>query len=180
VVRTRVGYTGGTLKDPTYRNLGDHTESVQVELDPTKTSYKELLEVFWKSPNACAASGSRQYRSAVFFHNDEQKRLAESTRDREAARRGQKVPTALEPAGTFWPAEDYHQKYYLRQQGGLLKELQAMYPREEDFRRSTAVARVNGYLGGHGTVEELDREINSFGLSEQGRRLLRELVGRRR
>jgi peptide methionine sulfoxide reductase MsrA len=76
VVRTRVGYTGGRSPNPTYSNLGDHTESVQVDFDPGQTSYAELLRVFWATPNSCALSGSRQYMSAIFYHNETQKRLA--------------------------------------------------------------------------------------------------------
>jgi hypothetical protein len=136
--------------------------------------------VFWKSPNACAASGSRQYRSGVFFQGEEQRKLAEASRDREATRRGQKVPTVVAALGTFYLAEDYHQKYYLRQRADLLKEFRAMYPEEKDFRNSTAAARVNAYLGGHGTAETLQKEIAGFGLSEAGRRALLESVRGRR
>jgi hypothetical protein len=118
--------------------------------------------------------------SAVFWHNEAQRKLAEATRDRESTRRGKKVPTTVAPVGTFYLAEDYHQKFYLRQHQALFKELHAAYPREEDFLRSTAVARVNAYLGGRGTVEALDKEIQSLGLSAEGQRLLREQVARRR
>jgi methionine-S-sulfoxide reductase len=179
VVRTRVGYTGGTTKDPTYRSIGDHSESFQVDFDPAVTSYEKLLEVFWKTPNACAVSGSRQYRSAIFWHNAAQRKLAEATRDRESARRGQKVPTAVLPLATFYLAEDYHQKYYLRLNRALLREFQAIYPREKEFLNSTAVARVNGYLGGHGSAAALEKEIQGLGLSAAGRQLLLAQARRR-
>jgi methionine-S-sulfoxide reductase len=176
VVRTRVGYTGGSTANPTYRDLGDHTESLQVDYDPTKTSYEKLLEVYWATPNSCADAGSRQYMSAIFYQNDAQRRLAESTRDRMAERLGKRPATAILPLKTFYLAEDYHQKFYLRQDRALLREFQAMYPRDEDFLKSTAAARVNGYLGGNGTREALAREIDGFGLSPEGRRMLLESV----
>jgi methionine-S-sulfoxide reductase len=172
VIRTRVVYTGGTTKNPTYRSIGDHTESFQVDFDPAVISYEKLLEVFWKTPNACSQSGSLQYRSAIFWHNAEQCKLAEATAKRESARRGQKVPTAILPLGNAYLAEDYHQKFYLRQQPELLKEFQAIYPRNEDFMKSTAVARVNGYLGGRGMRAALEKEIQDYGLSAAGRQRL--------
>ncbi len=171
--RTRVGYTGGTRKNPTYYQLGDHTESFQVEFDPEKISYERLLEIFWSSHNPCAVSGSRQYMSAVFYHNEAQRRLAEITRDRQAARLGRRITTPILPLREFYPAEDYHQKYFLRQHTALLKEFREIYPEESAFLRSTAAARVNGYLAGYGRSDALEKEIGRLGLSPAGQRLLR-------
>ena len=70
MLRTRVGYAGGQKKNPSYYNLGDHTETVQVDYDPSQTSYARLLAVFWATPNRCALDGDRQYMSAIFYHND--------------------------------------------------------------------------------------------------------------
>ena len=86
-----------------------------------QVSYAELLDLFWKTHNPCARPGSRQYMSAVFYHNEEQKRLALATRDREAARRGSPVTTQILPATEFWLAEDYHQKYMLRRRSNLMR-----------------------------------------------------------
>jgi peptide-methionine (S)-S-oxide reductase len=173
VVRTRVGYAGGTTKDPTYHNLGDHTETIQIEYDPTQISYGELLDVFWSSHNPAGRPWSRQYMSIIFYHNDEQRKLAVATRDREAARIQGQIFTEIVPASEFYPAEAYHQKYRLRQVPDLMKEFSAMYPDDGDFVASTAAARVNGYLAGHGTCEGLQEELSSLGLSpEGGERLL--------
>jgi len=70
VVRTRVGYTGGSTKNPTYHSLGDHTETVQIDYDPTQISFEELLDVFWDSHRPTQRAWSRQYMAAVFFHNE--------------------------------------------------------------------------------------------------------------
>src|SRR6185369_16580386 len=74
VVRTRVGYCGGTLKDPTYHELGDHTESIQVDFDPTKLTYGQILDRIWVSHNPCATAWSRQYMSAIFYEGEAQKK----------------------------------------------------------------------------------------------------------
>lgn len=176
MVRTRVGYAGGQKLNPTYHDLGDHTESVQIDFDPKQVSYAELLDLFWKTHNPCAARGSRQYMSAVFYQNDRQKELALKTRDREATRRRAPVTTAILPLVHFYLAEDYHQKYLLRSQPDLRRDFEAMYPDPKDFVASTAAARVNGYLGGNGSPARLDKEIDRFGLSPQGRKALRESV----
>ncbi len=83
------------------------------------------------------------------------------------------------PYTEFWIAEDYHQKYYLRGARDLMEEFNGIYPQPAGFRDSTAAARVNGYLGGHGTLEQLEREINRLGLSEQAQEKLRAIVQRR-
>jgi peptide-methionine (S)-S-oxide reductase len=175
VVRTRVGYSGGKKEDPTYYSLGDHTETVQVDFDPSRISYRELLEVFWATPNSCERSGKRQYMSAVFYHNEEQKQQALETKDREAARRQQKIGTAILPATTFYLAEDYHQKYLLQQRSDLMREFRAMYPEPKYFVASTAAAHVNGYLGLNGSYQGLQKEIDSLGLSPAGKAALEEL-----
>mgnify|MGYP005859447561 CR=1 FL=1 len=179
VVRTRVGYAGGSAADPTYHNLGDHTETVQIDFDPARVTYEELLEVFWKSHSPTSRPWSRQYRSVILYHTEEQRRLAQASLAREEERRGVRLWTAIEPAGAFYMAEDYHQKYALRSQPALLREYQAIYPALRNFVDSTAVARVNGYVGGHGTPAGLETELDSLGLSPAGRQVLQRIVARR-
>ncbi|GAI50142.1 unnamed protein product, partial [marine sediment metagenome] len=147
----RVGYAGGTKDNPSYHDLGDHSETVQIDYDPTRISYEELLDVFWKSHDPTQRPWSRQYMSLVLYHNDEQKRMAMETRDREEARTGSKIYTEIVPAAKFYPAEAYHQKYWLQQKPDLMKEFSVIYPDSDAFTASTAAARVNGYLGGYGT-----------------------------
>jgi peptide-methionine (S)-S-oxide reductase len=113
--------------------------------------------------------------TAVFYQDETQKRLAEKTRDREAARRKQRIATAVLPLTDFYLAEGYHQKYFLKQRPELLKELRASYPDEKDFLASTAVARVNGYVGGFGKQADLDREIGRLGLSSANQQVLRRV-----
>ena len=176
MVRTRVGYSGGTKKNPTYHDLGDHSESIQIDFDPTQISYQHPLEVFWKAHDPTSRSWSRQYRAALFSHNEEQKRLALESRDREAARINGKIRTEILPASEFYLAEDYHQKYYLRQDYVLGNEFKMMFPSEKDLVNSTAAARVNGYMGGYGTNAALKEGLDQLGLSEAGRKKLLQRV----
>jgi peptide-methionine (S)-S-oxide reductase len=138
---------------------------VQIDYDPAIIPFAELLEIFWATENACAAADSRQYMPAIFYQDDEQKRLALQSRDREAVKRRVPISTAIIPLTRFCVAEDYHQKYLLRLQDDLMCEFRAMYPDARDFMNSTAAARVNGYLGGHGSSATLRREIPALGLS---------------
>jgi peptide-methionine (S)-S-oxide reductase len=123
VVSTTSGYMGGKKKHPTYEEVSSgttgHTEVVQVVYDPAKVSYERLLEAFWLNHDPTVAdrqfcdSGS-QYRPEIFYHSDEQKRLAEASKmkwEKDKPFR-QAIRTPITPAGEFWPAEDYHQDYY--------------------------------------------------------------------
>lgn len=171
-----MGYTGGTKKNPTYYKLGDHIETIQIDYDPTQISYQKLLDIFWNSHSPVRQAWSRQYMSAIFFHNDEQERLASKTKDREAARIKGTIFTEILPASQFYPAEAYHQKYWLQQVPDLVKEFRVMYPATDDFVASTAAARVNGYLAGYGTFADLKEVLNSFGLSPAGSKKLLDIV----
>jgi peptide-methionine (S)-S-oxide reductase len=122
---------------------------------------------------------SRQYASIVFTHDEEQRKLAEETKAREAEERGRAIHTEIADYTEFWRAEDYHQKYRLRGVKDLFAEFEAMYPNTDDLVDSTAAARVNGYVGGHGTMEQLEDEIGKLGLSEERQKRLREIAERR-
>ena len=103
--------------------------------------------------------------SAIFYHNDEQRKLALETKAFEEKQRNKKIQTEIVPFDKFYLAEDYHQKYELRGNSDLMREFKAMYPRDLDFINSTAAARVNGYLGGYGSPEEMKATIENLGLS---------------
>jgi methionine-S-sulfoxide reductase len=161
VVRTRVGYAGGTTGNPTYHNLGDHTETIQIDYDSTQISYEELLDIYWDSHNPTGQPWSRQYMSVIFYHDNDQRELAMESKQREETILGRQVYTEIIRFPEFYLAEDYHQKYYLQQEPELMEELAAIYPDFADFVDSTAVARINGYVGGHVTLKELQEQLNS-------------------
>jgi methionine-S-sulfoxide reductase len=176
VVRTRVGYAGGTTAVPTYQNIGDHSETIQIDYDPARISYEELLDVFLDSHSPATRAWSQQYASIIFYHSEEQKRLATETRDREEARQGGPIYTEIVPFSKFHMAEDYHQKYRLRQVPELMEEVQAIYADDSDFVNSTAAARLNGYIGGNGTSATLQSELDLLGLSADGSQRLLEVA----
>ena len=175
MVRTRVGYAGGKKLNPTYRSIGDHSETIQIDYDPKQVSFEDLLEVFWTSHSPTARSWSRQYASFIFIHDTAQRLQAEASLKRWEAKLGRKIQTRIVDFSSFTLAEDYHQKYRLRN-SSIEKEYLAIYPGLLDFVNSTAVTRVNGYLAGHGTPEQLARDMQRLGLSGSSLEKLRRVV----
>ena len=125
VVSTISGYMGGSTKNPTYEQVSTgrtgHTEVVQVEYDPAKVSYAQLLDIFWKNidptvKNAQFCDHGSQYRSGIFWHNEEQKKLAEASKAALAKNKPFKgdIVTEVTAAADFWRAEEYHQDYYVK------------------------------------------------------------------
>lgn len=122
VLETMVGYLGGHTANPTYKDVctdeTGHAEVVQVTFDPSKVSYEKLLDVFWSThdPTTLNRQGpdiGTQYRSAIFFHSPEQERRARASKDKMEAsgKFRREIVTEITPASTFYPAEEYHQKY---------------------------------------------------------------------
>ncbi|MDD5721285.1 MAG: peptide-methionine (S)-S-oxide reductase MsrA [Candidatus Pacebacteria bacterium] len=125
VVKTRVGYTGGKVGNPTYRNHEGHAEAVEIEYDTEKTSYKKLLDFFFQihNPTTLNQQGNDRgtsYRSAIFYSNEEEKKEAENFIDivNKSKRWKDPVVTTLEPLGDFYEAEEYHQDYLQKNPGG--------------------------------------------------------------
>lgn len=175
MIRTRVGYAGGSSRNPTYHNLGTHSETVQMDFDPSQISYIELLNAFWKGHDTGAPPRTRQYMSIIFYHDERQKELALYTKSLEENKGKRQVLTEILAAPTFYLAEAYHQKYYLRGVPELENEYRKIYPDDGDFVNSTATARVNGYIAGYGTRQRLDTERASLGLSDKGQAVLTEM-----
>jgi peptide-methionine (S)-S-oxide reductase len=122
VTATRVGYTGGEVKNPTYKDVctdnTGHAEAVEVDYDPSKVSYEDLLNVFWENhdPTQLNRQGpdfGTQYRSAIFYHSPEQEQEAKASKEKltKSGRFSRPVVTQIVPATTFYEAEDYHQQY---------------------------------------------------------------------
>jgi peptide-methionine (S)-S-oxide reductase len=123
VVETAVGYSGGRTENPSYQEVctdrTGHAETICVEFDPAKVTYEQLLDVFWHihdptTRNRQGPDVGTQYRSAIFYLSPEQKRAAEASREKLATRGGLKRPivTQIAPAGPFYRAEEYHQRYF--------------------------------------------------------------------
>ncbi|MBI4147237.1 peptide-methionine (S)-S-oxide reductase MsrA [Candidatus Woesearchaeota archaeon] len=116
VSKTRAGYAGGTKKNPSYYNLGDHTETIEITFDPKIISYDELLNHFWKEHNPTKQHVT-QYKSAIFYQDDKQKNIAEKSKKNLEQKLGRKVATEILKAGKFYQAEEYHQKYLQKGKG---------------------------------------------------------------
>lgn len=123
VIDTQVGYIGGKKDDPTYRQVCSgatgHAEALEITFDPAIVSYDKLVELFWRvhDPTQVNRQGpdvGTQYRSAIFYHSEEQKKIAEMSKAAlDAAKKFRRpVATQIVPAGTFWRAEEYHQRYF--------------------------------------------------------------------
>jgi len=119
------GYTGGRLENPTYEQVSaggtGHTESIEVTFDPSKVTYKELLDVFWRNvdpttPNAQFCDHGNQYRTAIFYHDENQKQLIEESKQRIESSKTfpESIVTEIAPASVFYTAEEYHQDFYTK------------------------------------------------------------------
>ncbi len=115
------GYIGGTTTNPTYENFAqhDHKEAVQISFDPDRTSYDNLLEIFWQNIDPTDVGGQfadrgKQYETAIFYHNDKQKIAAETSKKNleQSGKFSQPIATQILPAQEFYPAEEYHQEFY--------------------------------------------------------------------
>jgi peptide-methionine (S)-S-oxide reductase len=161
-----VGYAGGTKDNPTYHDLGDHTESIQIEYDPTQISYEKLLELFWSIHTPTDQPWSKQYMSLLFYHDKEQEKFAQETMAKEATIQGTKIYTEIVPASTFYTAEMYHQKYYLQdEEPDLIRELMNDFSSFEAFISTTLAARLNGYVAGFDTLDSIKEELGKTKLS---------------
>ena len=123
VLKTEAGYMGGKMKNPTYENVctdeTGHAEVVQIEFDPKIVPYEKLLEVFWTvhdptQKNMQGPDVGTQYRSAIFYHTEEQKKIAEKSLQKEQKHHKEKIATEITKANTFYKAEEYHQKYLMK------------------------------------------------------------------
>jgi peptide-methionine (S)-S-oxide reductase len=128
VVKTSVGYTGGTMPNPSYEHVCSgstgHAEAVDVWFDPARVGYSELLDAFWPmhdptTPDRQGWDFGSQYRSAIFFHDPEQQRLAIASRDRHQTMLTRPIVTEIVAASTFYDAEEYHQRYFEKHGGAI-------------------------------------------------------------
>lgn len=128
VVSTTVGYTGGNEVSPSYEEVANHMtghrEAIEVVYDPTKVSYSKLLQIFWESIDPTQTTGQfadkgHHYTTAILYSSPQQQQLATESKEalEKCGKFKQPVATVIEPASRFWPAEEYHQKYYLKQPG---------------------------------------------------------------
>eukprot|EP01080_Neovahlkampfia_damariscottae_P009131 gene9131-1220_t len=149
ILRTRVGYCGGDYSNPTYYDIGDHSETIQIDFDPNIISYKDLLQVFWTSHSPSYFESDKQYMSAIWYHDEEQKILALKT----ASEQPDKVYTVIEPFKFWTNAEYYHQKYLLQMKPGIMEMFSESS--QEEFINSELAAKLNGFVNGHLNLQSI-------------------------
>jgi len=168
VVRTRVGYAGGSTAEPTYTEIGDHTEALQIEYDPGELSFEALLEVAFRSHNPRHRVQKRQYQNVVFTDSDPQRRALDSFLDASQYDRDG-IETRIEPLEAFTLAEPYHQKYKLKSKRWATSVFREAGYDDADLRESPAAAKLNGYVGGHDIPEAGSLGVGSSGEPEATR-----------
>lgn len=154
--------------------MGDHTETLEIDFDPNILSYEELLNVFWGSHNPLREPfyKGRQYISLLLHHDEEQKEKVYKLKKQWEKKLNGEIQTEIAPYKVFYPAEEYHQKYYLKRYKHAVNILSDLFPEAEQFRDSTIVARLNGFVKGYGTMACLKIEINEWGLAPEQEQLL--------
>jgi peptide-methionine (S)-S-oxide reductase len=178
VIRTRVGYAGGTTEHPTYREMGDHSETVQIEYDPVRLSLEDLLELFWSSHKTININEykGRQYQSLVLYHDADQLGVIERVlNDIEAQGEG-RPDTEVAPLTAFYTAEERHQKYYLKRYPDAITKLASLYPSAEELTRATLAARLNGLAKGYTNLARVCEELRTWPVSEEDRERMIRLV----
>ncbi|XP_046736819.1 peptide methionine sulfoxide reductase [Diprion similis] len=175
VLRTRVGYAGGTMDSPTYRNIGDHTEVIDIDYNPELIGYQELLNLFWNNHEyGLTTRIKRQYMSLVLWHDEEDRLTAEQSREKEQRKRGEPLITEIKRFERFYPAEKYHQKYRLQAHPWLVEKLRLKT--SEELLGSTLAAKLNGYLAGAASIGQFEQELPSLGLNEETTEYVRRYV----
>ncbi len=176
VVRTRVGFAGGTLPSPTYRRMGDHTETVQIEFDPLMISYAEVLREFWQNhyPNRDNYKG-RQYISLLHYHTEQQRKTVGIIREEMELQLGEPIETEISSYSQFTLAEERHQKYYLKRYPKALEQTAELYPDPAFLTDSTFAARLNGFVKGFGTKAGVLEEIGQWSIGENEKTYLIDL-----
>ena len=179
VVRTCVGYAGGTTDAPTYQAIGDHIETVRVAFDPDQISYDDLLHRFWTAHNPTRAPFKRQYQPALFPTTDAQAERARTTWQTAADRHDGALTTEVIEGASFHRAEPYHQKHTLRHDSALMAPFEALYSDPDAFTDSPAAALANGYAAGHRDPARLVEDRERLGLPGSVLDRLRTVAERR-
>lgn len=179
VVRTCVGYAGGTTSDPTYESIGDHIETVRVEFDPEQIDYGGLLERFWAYHDPTRTPFKRQYQPAIFPYTEEQAEQARTSKTTVGQQYQDEITTEIIEPPRFYRAETYHQKHKLRHHPTLMRTFRAMYTDEDTLADSPAAALVNGYVGGHRAPTRIEGDLPRLGLPSAAVQKLRTAAERR-
>ncbi len=165
--------------------MGDHTEAVSIDFDPTVISYETLLNYFWNGHRCELNQSNTQYMNAIFYQNNAQKEIAEKSLKQQAKQLGiaiDGIKTKILPVREFTYAEGYHQKYHLRSGSDLREFLQEIYPDAKSMADSTVATRLNAYLGSGSSKHwpSFLKELSSYGLPEKLEAQIRKIAEQKR
>jgi len=143
-----VGYAGGEMENPTYRNLGNHAETIHVIYDPDIVSYADLLDVFWHNHSPSTQAYSKQYRSIAFYNSEKQQDIAEKYIENKETEEENNIYTEILPIENFTVAEDYHQKYLLKSNDLLYNRVRGIFDNEDEYVKSKLATKLSAYNSG--------------------------------
>ncbi|ODM95287.1 Peptide methionine sulfoxide reductase [Orchesella cincta] len=158
VIRVRVGFAGGTAGNPNYEDTGDYTIAVQVDFDPGKVKYVQLLDIFWNYHDIFLPSEIPENQSTIFYHSEKQQKTAESEKEKQQSKHEHEIMTQIKPFTTFIDSEDEKQHFVLQSTKDLYKKLEKNLPRSQ-LAHSHLACRLEGYVSGYGKPEDFDKEI---------------------
>lgn len=178
VIQTEVGYAGGTSIDPTYRKMADHSETVDITFDPEIISYEQLVRLFWENHDATKDRfyKERQYISILFYRDENQLQTAKELHSEYEQLQGKEIHTEFQAFTHFYPAEDHHQKYFLRRFKKATESIKHLFPDEASFIHSTIAARLNGFVRERGKLPDIKKEITHWGIEEADENLLLDTI----
>lgn len=184
VVRTRVGYAGGTTSDPTYRQMGDQTETVEMDFDPDIISLEDILNVFWNHHNPVNINDykGRQYMSLLLYHDEKQRDTMHQVMEvrKSGGKDKGETLTTIAPYDGLHSAEDKHQKYYLKRYPDAFDKLSRLYSSHDDLVNSTVAARLNGLAKGYTNLERITNEIGQWPMNVINQRILIDVIRKMR
>ncbi|WP_046178404.1 peptide-methionine (S)-S-oxide reductase MsrA [Domibacillus tundrae] len=178
VIRTRVGFAGGTTHEPVYRQMGDHTETVQIDFDPSLLSFEDIIRTFWAHHTSThrVTYRERQYMSILFYHDQQQKQTIDKVKKELELERKETIETEIQPFTAFILAEDRHQKYHLKRFKQAAGMLETSFPSEASFMNSTLIARLNGFVKEFGTLQNIHQEIKLWNIPDSSRHILLDMM----
>lgn len=178
VIRTQTGFAGGTTAEPTYRKIGDHTETIQIAFDASLLSYEDILNIFWNSHDAAKDRSykGRQYLSLLIVHSTEQLKTAKRMKSEREKQNGKEIGTEILYDLPFYPAENRHQKYFLKRFDKAMDTLLPLFPDHSSFIHSTIAARLNGFVSENGRLTDIKDELSDWQLSEEEEKVLRKVL----
>ncbi|WP_423190407.1 peptide-methionine (S)-S-oxide reductase MsrA [Alkalibacterium sp. f15] len=178
VIHTRTGFTGGTTAEPTYRNIGDHTEAIQIDFDSSLLSYEDILQIYWDSHDAVKDRSfkGRQYLSLLIVHSTNQRETVELIKIEWEKRHGKTIGTEIQYDRPFYPAENRHQKYFLKRFPKAMESILPLFSDHQHFTDSTIAARLNGFVRENGRLNDIKDEISDWQLTDEEENVLQNML----